>query len=236
MRRGVLHKLVLGFTTFASVSYVALLTLVLILLIALMWDMWIPSSVASARRPGTTSVALTLLFSSAALVAMLLSASAYLVAVALAISALSCIPPFRIVVAYAKKERGRAKHSPKTIVQRGYVLPDSLVDADNALKLQYDDVIRRFEAASPLEASPALVEQGRQLAEALHNTARDFGYSKAYEMSQEIPALTYWAAEVARRSYPAGHERVSIHEDSLRYYKNFESTAWLWDRYKQGAK
>jgi len=94
----------------------------------------------------------------------------------------------------------------------------------------------RLQLTSPEHNSPALIDQGRQLAESLRSSAMNLGYSKAHEFSNEIPALIFWAAQVSRRICAAEDERHLAHEASLRYYKNYESTAWLWDAYIQDER
>lgn len=217
-------------------GYPAIVGFVLVLVIALLWDVWTPASGGMLRRPGAPGIVLSIAASAAALLGVLVSAPGALVAALLALALLSGAVPLARLVSLAKAERARGPRAPGAPRVPQAALPESLVDADPALKRRYDDLLRQFEATAGGCEDPTLVEHGRRLADELHRAARTLGTSRALEMSKDIPALTYWAADLARRSYPAGDERLAQLEQSLHYYRNFESTAWLWERYQHTAR
>lgn len=217
-------------------AYAVVLVVALIVLVAVLWDLWMPPSVAGKRRPGAVGVLMAVVFLATALLVALTSLPGHLALLALGLGLLSCANPARILLAYARDERARAKQAAAKRLQQETELPESLVHADNELKARYDDLMRRFSTSDDPRADPELLEQGRQLAAALNNAAILLGASRRYELSPEIPVLRYWAAQLSRNSYPPGHEQHLAHEQALRYYDNFESTAWLWKRYSEGGK
>lgn len=217
-------------------NYIVFSAVVLVLLVALVWDIWIPAPEGGATRPGAYGVVLSVLLACVASIALLVPGPSVFVFAALGLSVVLSVVPLSNVLSFARNERARAREKANSLSLTEQALPRSLIDADGSLKLRYDTLVRRFEANSPADVDPTLIEEARLLAQELRAAAISLGTSRANELSRDVPALTYWAADIARRSYPSGDERRLQYERSLQYYESFENTAWLWARYKNAAQ
>jgi hypothetical protein len=218
------------------VYYLVIPVVVLVLMVALVWDIWTPVPDGSDTRRGAFGVVLSVLLSCVASIALLVAGPGVLVFAALGLSVVLCVAPLADTMSFARRERARARELANSRRPQEQDLPRSLIDADDALKSRYDTLVRRLEANSCADQDPMLIEEARLLAQELRAAAIALGASRASEMSRDVPALTYWAADIARRSYPAGDERRLQYERSLQYYANFENTAWLWTRYQSSER